>query len=309
MQTIKPASEDHWKALRTEDITSTDISALFGISPYSTEFELWHRKKNKDVVDVNNSERVRWGSRLQDAIAFGIAEDNKFKIRRMDEYCRIPDLNIGSSFDYMIGNDSLLEIKNIDSLQLKEKWIIDGDNIEAPPHIELQVQHQMLVAELNTAFIGALIGGNRVILIRREADAKIHEAIKEKVKKFWESIKENKPPNPDFQKDAMFISRLYRYSEPGKVYQSNDNEQLRKLVEIYKDATEKSKQIDAVKNATKAEILTIINDAEKVIGEGYTINAGLIGPTEIPAHTRQGYRNFKVYIKKEKTNDTGKTGT
>ena len=97
-QSIISNNEQEWLALRLEDITSTEVSALFNLSPYQTEFELWHRKKNKEIVTIEANQRMKWGTRLQDSIARGIAEDNGWNVRRMDEYVRIPELRIGSSF-------------------------------------------------------------------------------------------------------------------------------------------------------------------------------------------------------------------
>ena len=37
-------SEQEWLDLRKKDITSTDVAALFNLSPYKTEFELYHEK-------------------------------------------------------------------------------------------------------------------------------------------------------------------------------------------------------------------------------------------------------------------------
>src|SRR3990167_5628915 len=99
---IKPTSEADWLSLRTLDITSTEISALFGCSPYSTAFELWHRKKSGVIVQLKENERMFWGTKLQDAIAAGIAEEQGWAIRRMNEYIRNAELRIGSSFDFAI---------------------------------------------------------------------------------------------------------------------------------------------------------------------------------------------------------------
>src|SRR3990167_4888783 len=189
-QVITPKSKGEWLELRTKDITSTEIGALFGFSPYLTAFELWHRKKEGLVVSIDENERMKWGTRLQDSIANGIAQDNVWKVRRMDEYIRIPSLKIGSSFDFSIEceTNGLLEIKNVDSLAFKDGWLVDGDNIEAPPHIELQGQHQLLVSGRQYAYIGALVGGNTVKLIRRQVDEAIHAKIKTAAADFWKSI-------------------------------------------------------------------------------------------------------------------------
>lgn len=301
-QEIRPSNEKEWLELRTKDITSTEISALFGISPYTTEFELWHRKKEGNVVDFEQTDRMLWGTRLQDAIASGIAQDNNWTIRRMDEYVRVPELRIGASFDFAIGDEGLLEIKNVDSLQYKQGWEIDGDNVEAPPHIEIQVQHQLAVSGRAFAYLGALIGGNRVVLIKREPDAEIIEAIKLQVSKFWASIDSNTPPLPNFEKDAEFISKLYRYAEPGKLLDLSGDEGFKEIAVRHKALGDLIKKSTEERDGLKAQMLMTIGDAEKVICEGFSISAGLVGPAEI-AYTREGYRNFRLNwprAKKEK---------
>ena len=100
--TILPKDKQSWLEARLQDITSTEVSALFGISPYLTEFELWYQKKEKTIVELQENERMKWGTLLQDSIAQGIAEEQGWKIRRMDEYIREDELRAGSSFDFCI---------------------------------------------------------------------------------------------------------------------------------------------------------------------------------------------------------------
>lgn len=305
VESITPKNEKEWLALRTKDVTSTEISALFGISPYCTEFELWHRKKNNTSVDFEETERMTWGTRLQDAIAKGIAEDNKWKVRRMKEYMRIPELRIGSSFDFSIeGPDpGILEVKNVDSLQYKQGWNIDSEgNVEAPPHIEIQVQHQLAVSCRQYAHIGAFIGGNKVVLLKREPDLAIIQAIKDKVQLFWKSIEEGKEPKPNFVRDAEFISKLYHYAEPGKYVDVSQNAEFTALAKRHKELGSAMKACEEERDALKAQMLMIIGDAEKGVADGCTISAGLIGPAHVE-YDRAGYRAFKLNwprVKKEK---------
>ena len=296
VEIIMPKDEKHWLELRKQDITSTEISALFGISPYITKFELWHRKKNQVDVDFEVSDRMKWGTRLQDTIAAGIAEDEKWKVRRMEEYIRNPKFRLGASFDFAIEEEikGLLEIKNVDSLIFKQGWEIAEDgSVEAPPHIELQVQQQLLVSQRSFCYIGALVGGNRITLLKREPDAEIFEAIKTTVVEFWESIEVGEAPSPDFEKDADFISKLYAYSSPGKIIDLTDDIEVETLAKRHRELTAAIKQCSVEKDAIKAQLLTRISDAEKVICNGFTISAGLIGPAEI-SYTREGYRMFKL---------------
>ena len=316
---IHPENKQAWLEERTKDITSTEIAALFGISPYLTEYELWHRKKNNLIVEIEENERMKWGKILEDSIAKGVAEEQGWTIRRMYEYGRIPELRIGSSFDFSIiekvpsngdvpvepmgssvngsRETGLLEIKNVDGLQFKKGWIVDGDNVEAPPHIELQVQHQLLVSGRAYAYIGALIGGNNLILIKREPSPKIHEAIKQKAAEFWKSIDDNTPPPPNFQTDSSLITSLYNYSEPGKVVDVAENEQIVKMAVEYKEAGDKIKVLDNMRDEIKAKILTVIGDAEKALGGNFTVTANMVGPAHIE-YERKPYRSFKITWKK-----------
>jgi len=299
IETITPKDQDHWLELRSQDITSTEVAALFGVSPYTTLFELWHRKKDGLVVELEENERMKWGNRLQDAIAHGIGLDQGWAIRHMKEYIRIPELKMGSSFDFAIEDDGLLEIKNVDSLAFQQGWIVDGDNIEAPPHIEIQIQHQLAVSGRTFCYLGALIGGNRVVLVKREPDKKIIDAIKSQVASFWFTIAAGKEPVPDFSRDAAFIAKLYGYAEPGKIFDARGDANFATLLREYKRLGDLEKETKESRDAIKAQILMKIGDAEKVTGDEYTISAGVVGPAHVE-YNREGYRSFRVNWKKEK---------
>lgn len=297
--TLMPESEKQWLQFRSEDLTSTDIPALFDLSPYLSRYELWHKKKNAKIEALEPNERMKWGNRLENSIAQGIAQDNKWVIQRKKEYSRVVEYRIGSSFDFSILKPfkAILEIKNVDSLAFKEGWIVEEDSIEAPLHIEFQVQHQLLVSGMEKAYIGALVGGNRVVLIERKADLNIHKVILEKATEFWKSIKEGVEPEPDFKRDAKYILSLYQNVTPLKTIQADDR--LVKLAEDYKYNAELEKSWKESKEAIKAKIMTLITDAESVKHDRFSISAGFVGPAHIE-YEREGYRNFKLSWKKEK---------
>ena len=308
-ETIDPASKTEWLKLRTKDITSTEVPALFGISPYVTHFELWHRKKSGEIVEHSGNERTEWGKRLEASIAHGVAETYGFEIRPMTEYIRDPESRIGSSFDYaieakevdgeIIHMAGILEIKNVDALQFKDGWIV-GDNgeIEAPPHIEMQVQHQLLVSNRDVAYIGALVGGNTLKLLKRNRNENVIEAIKKKIAQFWESIDLNKEPVPNFERDADFIAKLYSHSTKDTAMTAD--QRLTDLAEKYKVASDQEAIAVKHKKSIKAEILTIIGKYEKVKGELFTISASETPSKWIERFERAGYRNFRISWRKKK---------
>jgi len=311
-QVIIPESEEHWLELRTKVITSTEVAALFGISPYTTAFELWHRKKNQQYIKIDPNERMELGTALQDAIAVHIAKKQGWNIRKMNEFVFDDELRIGSSFDFeAIWTEQpypnildeyrcLLEIKNVDNLIYKNDWIpSDQGQPQAPLHIEIQVQHEMLVAGINHCFIGVCVGGNHIEIIDRTADKKVQDAILKKCSEFWASIDANQEPLPDFNTDVSFINTLYSFAEPGTVMDISSDDNLTVLANDYKALADVIKEAEGKREAIKAQLLTVIGSAEKAIGNGFSIMAGMVAASHVE-YDRAAYRNFRLNWKKTK---------
>lgn len=302
-------TEAEWLNARACDVSSTEAAALFGLSPYQTPFELFHRKRDATLVEFEDNERMKWGRRLQAPIATGIAEDNGWSILQDGDLCYARHINVagmGTSFDYIVDaptfdGPGILEIKNVDGLAFRGSWVDAGEDSEAPAHIELQLQHQLEVLNLSWGCIAALIGGNRPVTIIRERDREVGARIVEKVRDLWRRVKENDPPRPDFTADAEFISRLYGYAEPGKVLDlaATPNERIAALVAEYTEASKTAKYYEDSKDAARAELLTIVGSHERITAPGFTITASMVAPTRVE-YDRKGYRGFRVTMKKEK---------
>lgn len=320
-----PENEAAWHALRAQDITSTESSALFSMSPYATLFELYHRKRDATPLVIEAAGRMLWGQRLQDVIARGVAEDYGVKVRRMTCYQRIEDVRMGSSFDFEIvglrddgvvwaevsetanvlrdlyrrlgvGN---LEVKNVDSLIFRDQWTINEDrSIEAPDHIELQVQHQLEVSDREWAALVVLVGGNTLKVIVRMRDREVGAAIRQRVAKFWQDVAAGNEPPPHYPDDAEFVCKLHGYAEPGKVFDGRSDADLETLALEYQQAQQREKLAKEDKDVAKAKLLARIGDAEKVLLQGFTISASITGPCLIEAFERKGFRNFRVTPKK-----------
>lgn len=321
------SSEAEWLAMRQKDLTSTECAALFGCSPYSTVYELFHVKTGQLTIPFDVNERMIWGNRLESAIAHGIADDFGLLIAPMKTYARITDLRMGSSFDFKIvglaegftGDETyrdlfrengpgIMEVKNVDGLQFKRAWIADGAIMEAPPHIELQVQHQQEVADMEWTLVAPLVGGNTPMPFARIRDRQIGAAIREKCAEFWAMVDSGKAPAPDFTVDGKTIAALLA-NDNGETVDMKDNNRLTELVEIYKTAGAESTAAEMRKEETKAEILTIIGTNAKVLLNGCYINAGttkgsegtLIEPSMVGTRvgSRKGYRMMRIYASKK----------
>jgi len=311
---IVPSNTDHWLEMRRQDVTSTESAALFGLSPYVTHFDLWHRKRSGTAPEFTLNDRMKWGNRLEAAIAHGIAEEQGWEIRPLKEYMRIPGERMGSSFDFVItnlGEPVHLEIKNVDYIAFREGWIEHDDGmIEAPAHIEMQVQHQMAVSGFSRAFIGAFVAGNRGVVIERQGDEQVIRAIRHRVAEFWRTVDAGEEPEPVMPDDAEALIRLHQYAQPGKVLDAGDNPAITALVEEYKRAANAEATAKEDKDVAKARLFEAIGDAEKVLLPGWTISAAIQAetpPTLITAEMvgttyggRKGFRGLRVNPRKSK---------
>jgi predicted phage-related endonuclease len=319
-------TEAEWLAMRAADVTSTEASALFGCSPYSSAYQLFHAKTGQLEVDFELNDRIRWGNRLEAAIAYGIAEDTGLVVEPFKVYARITELRMGSSFDFKIvgladdykGTDEtyrdafrdngpgIMEVKNVDGLQFKRAWINDGQLMEAPPHIELQVQHQQEAADMEWTLIAPLVGGNAPMPFMRQRDRTIGRAIIDKVGEFWHMVDTGKAPAPDFNQDADTIGQLL-YQDNGKTVDMGENARLKELIALHEQANSTYSDAEKKKKALKAEILTLIGHHAKVLVPGFSISAGTTkdsaGTLITPAHIgqrvggRSGYRMMRIYAK------------
>ena len=312
--TITHATEAAWLADRKLDITSTEVAALFGAGAYiKTPYELYHLKAGLLAPEAfEGNERTKWGNRLEAPIAHGIAEDLGLIVEPFKVYMRIEECRLGASFDFKIiglvedadenearamfrqHGTGILEIKNVDGLQFKRAWIDDGEVIEAPAHIEMQVQAQMEVADIGWSIIAPLVGGNTprpIILVR---DLVIGEAIRTKAAELWQRVATKTAPAPDFTKDGDVIADIYRDND-GSTVDLSHVPLVGALCRAYKKASAEEKNAKDAKNAAKAELLTIIKAAKVAIVPGYKVSAGT-NKASFRAYYREGFEKMTVTL-------------
>jgi len=311
-KTIPITDEQSWLENRLLDVTSTEVSALYDLSPYQTEFELYHQKKDKLVVRIDDNERMLWGRNLESAIAHGAADTMGWEIEKLDVYMSNEN-RLGSSFDFKINKSNkfdppdegvgLLEIKNVDFSAYKKRWKDDGNgNIEAPPFIELQCQHQMEVSGINWCALVALVGGNTQKIIFRKRDRAIGEDLTKKVGEFWKKVKAGTPPSIDYLKDAEYmIKTLHNQADAGVMLDADED--LDKLIDDYNTISQEWFALGKTKDSVKAQILERSQKASKIFSKYGTISCGMskeskgklitqdmVGTYQRP---RKGYRMFR----------------
>lgn len=316
-ETVTFTSEAEWLALRAKDVTSTEAAGLFDAGSYEnsrTFYELFNIKAGLlQAKPFKDNDRTKWGNRLEAAIAHGIAEDLGLIVEPFKVYMRIPEVRMGSSFDFKIvgivdgyaGDETarsmfrelgpgIMEVKNVDALQFRRGWIEDGDTIEATPQIEFQVQHQLEVAGLEWSLIAPLVGGNTPKVVIRKRDHEVGSLIRQKVAELWERVDRGNAPAPNYEADAGIIAKLNVYND-GTEIDLSDNNRLAELCAERKRASDDESAAKKRKDAATAEILTIIGSAKKVkAAGGFTITAGTVEEAWVEGYMRKPYRSLRL---------------
>lgn len=311
-ETISFDTEAAWLDARKGDITSTEAAGLFDAGAYDnarTFYELFTIKAGLlPPAPFKANSRTIWGTRLEAAIATGIAEDYGLIVEPFKVYMRIKELRLGSSFDFRIigladgfdgdesarnmyreHGDGILEVKNIDSLQFRRNWIDDGETIEATPQIEMQIQQQMEVSDLNWSLIAPLVGGNTPKVVIRQRDREVGAMIRDKAADLWERIASGNAPEPDYTKDAEVIAKLY-VNNDGTEIDLSDNNRLIVLCAEHEAAKIAKNEAEKRQKAAKAELLTIIEHAKTVYAGSFKIGAGTNKESYRAYHREAGER-------------------
>lgn len=232
---------------------------------------------------------MRWGSRLQDSIAYGAAADKGWKNPRpIKEYMYLPDLRIGSSFDFIVNEEEILEIKNVSERAYAKNWTDE----EGPSHLELQLQFQMLISGYRRGYLCALTGGNSLKVIERSYMPSVGDAILKKVKHFWERDTE---PAVNFERDAEFIRSLYQNVDPNKIIEGDDT--MLALAQRYNALSSQISLAENQKRAVQAQLLMLAGTAEKVRHEKFTLSLNQVKESFVAAHTRAARRGFRLTMR------------
>lgn len=308
-----PRTEKAWHRLRRPDITATAAATLFGVSPYMTPFDMFHRMRGDIEVVIEENERMRWGKRLQNAIALGICEDYGWEIVDSHPFLYARSRvfpGLGASPDYVIRDPAKpelglggLEIKNVDLFVAKDDWTDE----EAPPHIEAQVQHQNAVCGFKWGVVGGLIGGNTPRVFIRERDEEFIAELASRAADMHRRVAENDPPDPDYLKDFDTIRTIYRHATPVKSYDlDNPTEELdpgtlTALIAAKWDADEAFNLAEEDKKRCSAALLDFIKDTETVFGGGWKVAASTTHRAEsVVTYPATSFRNLRIYKPKPK---------
>jgi putative phage-type endonuclease len=185
-------------------------AAILGVG-FKTALQAWGEMRGL-VARPQVNERMEWGLRLEEIVAKKYAETTGREIRRHSRlilHRKYPF--IGGHIDRWVFDRNLgkgvLEAKTTGERH-GEAW--EG---EPPAHVQVQVQHYLLVTGCQWGSIAALIGGQKFVTFDIQRNDAFIAALLKKEIEFWQRVQDGTPP-PPVGADNALLAAIYSPEDP-----------------------------------------------------------------------------------------------
>lgn len=288
-----------WHEIRRKNVGGSEIAALFRAQAdyQMSEYSLFMVKSGRippPPVDDGPGTRIWFGIKLEAQIAQMAADLYGWTIEK-GGYCTDDTTpGMGASLDYLItapGPDEramgftgpgVLQIKNIDWIQHKRTW----DHDEPPPHILLQLQHEIACSGCTWGIIVGMVGGNELPAYRYSIRPKMVGEIRQRVGAFWTRVGERKPPLIDgSDSTADAISTLFPAIDDDRQVDLTSDNELPEICAGLVVATADRKEAEAREQELKNRLDEKMAGRKRGLCSGFAINGVL---TKANPGTRAG---------------------
>ena len=253
--------KDKWLLERAKGITASDASAILGLSTFKTPFQVWADKTKLLDNDFVESERMKWGSRLEAGIALGFAQEKGIEVSQCGDLVAHEKYNwLMATPDFYGSDGSVVEIKNSSKYQ---DWL-DGN---MPDHAHIQVIIQLACTGKDFGHLAALIQGSKLEHRIIFKDAPLEETIIAKLAEFKGLIDSRTAP-PLLSEDLGTVSALYKN---GADIDLTLNDSWFPTIERYLELKEKIKTFEEEKDQAEAMIKAHLKEASRAICGPYNI--------------------------------------
>lgn len=204
------ADEQDWLACRRDGIGGSDLAGILNRSPYTTPARVYLDKigRGRDLIVSKPLENpIFWGRVLEDPIAAAWQDVTGEPVWKTGTYCH-RDRPWQRANPDRLGAGFVLEVKTASVSQARH-WDPDVVPYGIPFYYLTQVQHYLTVTGLPFAWVICLIGGNKLVIRRVDADDRDQSALTAREERFWEEhVLAERPPLVT-PRDNSIMSALY----------------------------------------------------------------------------------------------------
>jgi len=195
-------TRERWLAARAGGIGASDVSALFGLSPWASAFSLWCEKTGLAEPVERDEDWLTWGLLQEEPMAkFYELKTGRKVWTGGSPYCvaRHPNLPMFSCTpDKIVFSAPDIGFESPGGLQIKSAaWFMAHDWDQGPPpHVQIQVQSEMACTGADWWSVPVNLGGRfRNFDVMR--DQSMINEIEAQVVWFWDLVQSRTPPDID----------------------------------------------------------------------------------------------------------------
>ena len=245
-------------------IGGSDIASVMGLSRWKTPLQLWAEKTGQvEPDDLSNNEAVEMGNELEDTVARLFTKRTGMAVRRSPWRYYHPNYDqFQCQVDRLVTKtDELLECKTC-SFRKEKEWA--GEEI--PVEYILQVQWQLLITGRKVGWIAVLIGGQKFLYKKIEADGELQQKMLESAVAFWDMIEKKIPPVVEGDDNAFMVKLHPKASEEIREASEDFNASIALLQQTKAQIID----LEATKNELEAKIKSAIGDLKGIKTKEYT---------------------------------------
>lgn len=249
---VPAGTREEWLERRKQDITASDVAAVFGLHPYKTPLQLWADKTGVGIEVAENA-AMRRGRWLEDAVIAACRDHHPdWDIVKPGIYVRAPSIRLGATPDAVANGTINVQCKTVAASTFKG-WE-DG----APTHYQLQALTEAMLLGAERSILAVLVTSafgaeyhEYEIPRHPAAEAKIIEAVPD----FWRKIEAGEQPKAEYGSDGELLQKLYAPDDQLPPLDLSSDNYLGALLEERDRLSRDKKEIDARLEVIKDEIV------------------------------------------------------
>lgn len=286
-----------WLAWRSEDVTASDVGALFGLSPFKTPLQLWAEKTGRTPLNNRENLLMRRGRWLEPAVLCALQETYPHdRIEKVNAYFRDPSIRLGATPDALMSGRRLVECKVI-ARPVFEAWP-EG---EPPVYYQLQALTGAMLVDTENAILACLVIDTysaELVLFYVERTSSAEDRIRDRVAKFWDDIAEGQTPEADYGEDGALLAALYPPKDRIAAIDLTGDNFLPPLLIEREAHKETGKAVEARLDAINAEIVDKLKGAPAAICGPWKITHKMQHRREVIQHA-SSFPVLRVVRKRE----------
>lgn len=264
--TFEPGSPD-WHAARANGIGGSEIAAVLGLSPYESRFSLWHRKRGI-VDDVQQSDAMEWGNRLEAAIAGKYADEHPEQVvvpAGTYHHPGHPWWIVNPDRFAINGADGSFEIVEIKTAYRDDHWGPAGTD-QYPVWYRCQVLWYLGALGLTRARLVVLISGSDYREYEIEADPAELQILADAGAEFMRTLRDDERPDIDGHSATYQVVKALPEGQ-----EDTEHDVEPQLRDRYFQALDNHKAAEEEKRAASALLLDHIGDGKRAVCSGKTV--------------------------------------